>query len=389
MITGTGPTNNSFTYTATGSNTSNANVNVERSTAPANYADSFTTSAFNNSNGSVNWAATPWVEAQDGTNTAGTGQIQIDVGGSNQLRFLEGDGATITRAVNLAGVPSATMTFTVDQNGLDAGETVAVQFDANGDGTFETVLSTIGSGSSSGGATTTVTLTGGTANSAIRFVSSAIVDAVGTEDVRIDNLSINFTVPSNNITAGSGDQILIGDANASTFDAGQGNDIVFAGGGNDTIIWEASGGNGPSDGRDFIDGGSNTATGDRFVIDGNNDAETYRIYTAAAAAAAGITGLRADTEIVVTRNGTDNASVIAELDNVEEITVNTFDVTANNGGGLTGGTNSGDTVAVFGDFTTTSLNYSTITVNGGAGSDTVDISGLEFRTPHRVQRRCR
>ena len=364
-------------------------MKVERSTAPANYADSFTTSAFNNSNGSVNWAATPWVEAQDGTNTAGTGQIQIDVGGSNQLRFLEGDGATITRAVNLAGVPSATMTFTVDQNGLDAGETVAVQFDANGDGTFETVLSTIGSGSSSGGATTTVTLTGGTANSAIRFVSSAIVDAVGTEDVRIDNLSINFTVPSNNITAGSGDQILIGDANASTFDAGQGNDIVFAGGGNDTIIWEASGGNGPSDGRDFIDGGSNTATGDRFVIDGNNDAETYRIYTAAAAAAAGITGLRADTEIVVTRNGTDNASVIAELDNVEEITVNTFDVTANNGGGLTGGTNSGDTVAVFGDFTTTSLNYSTITVNGGAGSDTVDISGLEFRTPHRVQRRCR
>ena len=53
--------------------------------------------------------------------------------------------------------------------------------------------------------------------------------------------------------------------------------------------------------------------GDTFVVNGNASAETYRIYTVAAATAAGITGLNADTEIVITRNGTNNASVIAEL----------------------------------------------------------------------------
>ncbi len=180
---------------------------------------------------------------------------------------------------------------------------------------------------------------------------------------------------SGNDSTGTPD-ILIGNAASSTFDGGTGNDFVFAGAGDDTIIWNVTNG-GTTDGRDFVDGQGNTTIGDRFVVTGNNTAETFNIYTAAAAVTAGLTGLNTSTEIVVTRNG----SIIAELDNIEEITINTLDVTANNGGGLDV-VGSGDTIAVFGDFTTTSLNFSTITVNGSAGNDTVDISGLT--SDHRV-----
>ncbi len=43
---------------------------------------------------------------------------------------------------------------------------------------------------------------------------------------------------------------------------------------------------------------------------------------------------------------------------------------------------SGDTISVVGDFTTTSLRYNTITVEGSTALDTVDISGLT--SAHRV-----
>ena len=83
------------------------------------------------------------------------------------------------------------------------------------------------------------------------------------------------------------------------------------------------------------------------------------------ALALGLTGLHANTEIVVTRNGTTNASIIAELDNVEEIVINTTNTTANDANGVVNsGTFAGDTIAVFGDFRQTSLDYSTITITG-------------------------
>jgi hypothetical protein len=88
------------------------------------------------------------------------------------------------------------------------------------------------------------------------------------------------------------------------------------------------------------------------------------VYTAAAAALASITVLNATTEMVVTRNGV----VVAELDNVEEITINTA-----------GGT---DLTAAIGDFGPTSLFFNTVTVNGGSGPDTIDASQLT--SAHRL-----
>jgi Ca2+-binding RTX toxin-like protein len=187
----------------------------------------------------------------------------------------------------------------------------------------------------------------------------------------------------------SGNNIIVGDGGNTTIDGGTGDDIIFAGPGNDTIIWNANT-FGSTDGRDFVDGSAGTA--DTFVVNGRNGAESFAIYSntddwdnnaangiVSSAAHAGLTGLNASTEIVVTRNG----AIIAELDNIEEITVNTLNVSANDGNGvLNGGATGGDTVTVVGDFTGTSLNYSTITVNGGNGDDTVDITGLT--SDHRI-----
>lgn len=177
-------------------------------------------------------------------------------------------------------------------------------------------------------------------------------------------------------SASSNDNVIYGRA---------GNDTITGGSGNDAILWNVTNPrpNRParSDGRDFVDGGGNGAAGDRFTITGNRTSETFAIYTVAAAMAAGLSVENAAAEIVVTRNG----EVIAELANVEEITINTRDVTANdNNGGLNGGGvgGRGDTVQIVGDFSGTSLNYSTITVNGDEGDDTVDISGLA--SDHRI-----
>ncbi|WP_170285102.1 peroxidase family protein, partial [Microvirga aerophila] len=166
------------------------------------------------------------------------------------------------------------------------------------------------------------------------------------------------------INGGNGSDILVGNSASSTLEGGLGNDLVFAGAGNDTVNWGAGSffGFNFDDGRDFVDGGEGTL--DRFVVNGSNAAETFVVYAKAEAIAAGIAGLKADTEIVITRNG----SVIAELDNIEEITINT-------GVG-------NDTVQAVGNFNPTSLNFSTITINGDGGDDTVDISGLQ--SAHRI-----
>jgi Ca2+-binding RTX toxin-like protein len=169
------------------------------------------------------------------------------------------------------------------------------------------------------------------------------------------------------------DDIRTGDG-SDTITAGTGNDVIRGRAGNDLIL------QGSGDGRDLVDGG---AGADTYRLTGTAAAETFRIYTRAEALAAGMTGLAAGTEIVVTRDGTDNASIIAELDNIEEIEINALVATANNGNGtVDGGSAGGDTIMVIGDFTSSSLDYSTIRIAGSEGSDTIDISGLT--SAHRV-----
>jgi hypothetical protein len=178
---------------------------------------------------------------------------------------------------------------------------------------------------------------------------------------------------------------------AVLFGAG-GNDTLTGGGNDDVLTYTAAGSNTANNtsggGRDFMDGGANAALGDRVVINGDNSTETFRIFAIAgdvnAAQRAALTAFgtfNINTEILVLRGSgnlqanaaltTENFSVIAEVDNIEELTINV------NGRGA--GT---QRVQVFGDFTATSLRTNTITITSDGAGVEVDVTGIE--SEHRV-----
>ncbi|MXO49184.1 heme peroxidase [Erythrobacter vulgaris] len=207
-------------------------------------------------------------------------------------------------------------------------------------------------------------------------VEVEVMFAKGTGNLQLTGNEIANTLwgnsGANTLNGGAGDDRLWGLAGDDTIVGGAGNDVIQGGAGNDTIVQT-----GATDGRDWINGGAGIDTWQLNAGAG----EDYTIYTRSEAIAAGMTGLAGNTEIVVTLNGSDNASIIAELDNIEEIVIDSVDVAS--GGGVNGGpTASGASITVVGNFNSTSLDLNTITVNGGSGNDTVDISQLS--SGHRL-----
>lgn len=191
------------------------------------------------------------------------------------------------------------------------------------------------------------------------------------------NNTLNGTAASNVINGLAGNDTLNGLDGNDVLTGGLGNDVVNGGGDDDTIIWNANT-SGAADGRDVVDGGAEGAAGDTFVINGNDTPESYTIYTRAAWDALpgnSTVGMNAATEIVVTRNGSGSAAIIAELRDIEEIRINGADPSGT-------GTAGNDTFSVVGDFSGTSLRLNTITIDGGEGNDTIDISTLS--SAHRI-----
>ena len=133
-------------------------------TTTGTYADNFNTSALNNSTGTTPWTS-PWVETGDngGTNSRDCGP---DLGSTTASSVRTSSistmttttlclgTATIQRTVNLAGVTTATLNYSFDENGFDTGEIVTVTF--SDDGTFsaghvqtiQVISGTSGSGTS-------------------------------------------------------------------------------------------------------------------------------------------------------------------------------------------------------------------------------------------------
>jgi len=187
--------------------------------------------------------------------------------------------------------------------------------------------------------------------------------------------AIIFGTDGNDTIIGSeGDDIIIGGAGDDSLfgsDVGDGDDNTFAGvPDDDTFIWHVG------DGLDTIHGGMEGVNGDTFHIVGNEESETYRIYTyEEAVARIAYTGSD-EVEIVVTREVGGVETPIAELTEIEEIVVNGTNVAGN-------GASGGDTFEMYGNFdVTTNLRPNTITIIGSEGNDTVDISSL--LSAHRV-----
>jgi Ca2+-binding RTX toxin-like protein len=309
----------------------------------------------------------------------GTGDDTIDVGGGfNRLIYnSEGFGDDTINSFDNAG-GAATNQDLIDVSGL--GITAA---------TFATRVleSTIGG---SGNTLLTIRNAANTATiGTIRINNSnnASIDAtdfiLATAGATLPgattgNNTLNGTAGNDTINALAGNDTVNGNAGNDSIVGGLGTDTLNGNDGDDTFIWNANA-TAPTDGRDVIDGGTEVAAGDLFEIRGNASAETYTIFTRAAWDALpgnNTNVLNGATEIVVTRNGTDAASIIAELREIEEIRVNGVDPQA------PGGTVAGDTFAVNGDFSGTSLRPNTIAIVGTTASDTIDISSLV--SSHRV-----
>ena len=363
----TGSPNSTFVYTATGApgNTSNATVTVN-TVNTTTLSETFGDISYTNDDGA--WTAN-WVETGDtgdGNTSPGAGggandngQIRINGGAlefDNGNNAANSDGAVIQRGLpNLVGANSASITYNFTEN-LDAGETVLVQFSRDGTNLQTVQLIDLNTGN---GTLPPLSLTGPfTAGAFIRFTTSALND--GNDLVSIDNINVSFNTATATINGTGAGEILLGSVTGSTFNAAGGNDTVLGGTGNDTINWAVG------DGRDVVNGGA--AGTDTFVVNGNGVAEVYRVFAKADAIAAGLTGLTADSDIVITRNvngvggAVTNANIVAELDEIEEIVINTA-------GGV-------DTVLGIGNFNPTNLSFNTITVNDTDPSVTVDVRGM-------------
>ncbi|MBV7407546.1 peroxidase family protein [Maritimibacter sp. DP1N21-5] len=205
------------------------------------------------------------------------------------------------------------------------------------------------------GSTTTINKTNNGTGNFDYTVANSAGEAQGNVVVSVDTTGTLSGTNGNDI-------ILVGNTGRNV-DAGGGNDTVIGGNGNDNFIWFVG------DGRDIINGGGNGGAGDRFTVNGNNSNEQFYIMPRSTFLAFFPTAtLAAGTEIVITRNGINANAVIAELQNIEEITINT-------GPGF-------DLVIPIGDFSPTSLNFNTITINGSSDDDTVDVGLLD--SAHRI-----
>ncbi len=188
----------------------------------------------------------------------------------------------------------------------------------------------------------------------------------------------NANGASSTFNASGTNRIMFGSAIAENIIGSSGVDVIHAGAGADKItqtMTSTSSSSGYS-GRDLVDGGADT---DTYVLNNYaNSSESFTIYTRNAALAAAqnsnsfrsaLGTLAADTEIVLVRRVGNNGTihVVAELDNIEEITTNL---------------GNGDSVNFVGDFTETSMSPNTFHINGTDGKQTVDISQLNSN--HRI-----
>ncbi len=158
-------------------------------------------------------------------NSPTNGQIQIDDDVTNVLAFLTGDGAQIQRTVNLAGATTASLGYSINEIGLDAGtdnDNVTVFFSR--DGTNFVQVDQITSTTNVANRSIDLTSVGTgpfTANAAIRFVASTFEAG---DSVSIDNLVVNFTTVSVNTAVDT----LNGGVGDDTYSVtlGDGNDVI-------------------------------------------------------------------------------------------------------------------------------------------------------------------
>ena len=365
---------NLATGTATGEGNDTLN-SVENVTGSA-FGDTLTGN--NGDNIFTGFGGNDSISGGQGTDTAVyTGSVfsaGFALSGANLLVTLPGEGTDTLTSIENVSFAGTTFTPVQGTNNADnalnggGGSDLILGFNGNdtlnGQGGNDILVGGLGNDTLNGGGGIDWASYAGASGSVTVTLSGANGSASGADGTDILN-SIE------NVAGSQFNDTITGDAN---------NNTIFGNGGDDIITWNSGGGS------DIIDGGDNTAAvGDRFVLNGlAGVAETIKVFerTAWIAAGGNAATLAAGTEIVVTIQNGNNAAgignIAAQLDNVEEITINGSAITVPGIPAAAGG----DTISVIGNFNATSLNFNTVTVNGGAGSDVVNITGLA--SAHRV-----
>ena len=174
--------------------------------------------------------------------------------------------------------------------------------------------------------------------------------------------TVTIVVGNLSDTSSGGPDSLTGTAGADMIDGLAGDDTIDGLGGNDTLIGglgddSIAGGTGDDliqyvtgDGNDTVDGG-----GDADILEVAGDGLSAHGFTMSVVSVGGAGNDRISI-------GIDTPAGTLDVDNVED-----FNFFAGK---------HGDSLTVIGDFSDTDLAFSTITFEGGGGSDTVDASGL-------------
>ncbi len=226
-------------------------------------------------------------------------------------------------------------------------------------------------------------------NDVILVAADYTSDATGggiTIDGGAGNDKIGGGKGNDHLIGGSGDDLISGLAGDDTLEGGAGNDTIYGGTGNDTL----RGG----DGDDMLDGGK----GDDALMGGaGDDVFEYAVGDGSDTIDGGdgnndtllVVGGPGDTTFninAISLGGTSHLAVniesggqtaIADADNYEVATKNVEDWIIDGGDG-------DDKFVVTGSLAGTGLATSTLSINGSAGNDTLDVSGLASIGQHIV-----
>ena len=158
--------------------------------ATETYADNFESGGYGGSTGSRFWGP-DWQEINESDGPNSGDERIVNVGGSLRLRVRDNDGGGegVSRAVNLAGYDTATLSFDYARSGFDNIDDYVVLEATDGGGTWDELQRWVGPGSDPVFVPTSRSLDSYlTPGAAIRFVTSP--DLGGSDQFFIDNLVI-------------------------------------------------------------------------------------------------------------------------------------------------------------------------------------------------------
>lgn len=152
----------------------------------ANVRDTFSTTSYSRNNGTNDWTG-DWTETGD-DNNPGSGSITVDVVGNNRVNFGPGAaGRAITRTAAVVG-DSATISFTLSDQGVDNGEGIIAEYDLGLGAGFQTIQ-TLDNNTLTGTNPLTINTTGATSIT-LRFRTFGTY--TGNDNAGVDTVDITF-----------------------------------------------------------------------------------------------------------------------------------------------------------------------------------------------------